>query len=152
LAKLSAGVVLFRKRPSGLQVLLVHPGGPFWKKKDLGTWSIPKGEYTEPEDPLAAAKREFAEETGIQLDGDFLPLGSFKQPSGKMISAWALEGDCSVADIRSNTFTIEWPPKSGRQQEFPEIDRAQWFDLAEAQKRILRGQVAILDHLKSQLG
>jgi predicted NUDIX family NTP pyrophosphohydrolase len=152
LAKLSAGVVLFRKRPTGLQALLVHPGGPFWKKKDLGAWSIPKGEYTEPEDPLVAAKREFAEETGIQLDGDFLPLGSFKQPSGKMISAWALEGDCSVADIRSNTFTIEWPPKSGRQQEFPEIDRAQWFDLAEAQKRILRGQVAILDHLKSQLG
>jgi len=152
LAKLSAGVVLFRKRPTGLQALLVHPGGPFWKKKDLGAWSIPKGEYTEPEDPLVAAKREFAEETGIQLDGDFLPLGSFKQPSGKMISAWALEGDCSVADIRSNTFTIEWPPKSGRQQEFPEIDRAEWFDLAEAQKRILKGQVAILDRLKSQLG
>ena len=152
MAKLSAGVVLFRKRPTGLQALLVHPGGPFWKKKDLGAWSIPKGEYTEPEDPLVAAKREFAEETGIQLDGDFLPLGSFKQPSGKMISAWALEGDCSVADIRSNTFTIEWPPKSGRQQEFPEIDRAEWFDLAEAQKRILKGQVAILDRLKSQLG
>jgi predicted NUDIX family NTP pyrophosphohydrolase len=152
LANLSAGILLFRKRPSGLQVLLVHPGGPFWKKKDLGAWSIPKGEYTEPEDPLAAAKREFAEETGIKLDGDFLLLGAFKQPSGKMITAWALEGDCSVADIRSNTFTLEWPPKSGRQQEFPEIDRAEWFDLAEAHKRILKGQAAILDRLKSQLG
>lgn len=152
LPKLGAGIVLFRKRPSGLQVLLVHPGGPFWKNKDLGAWSIPKGEYMEGEDPLAAAKREFAEETGMQVDGDFLPLGSFKQPSGKMITAWALEGDCSVADIHSNTFKMEWPPKSGRQQEFPEIDHAEWFDLAEARNRILKGQAAILDRLKSQFG
>jgi predicted NUDIX family NTP pyrophosphohydrolase len=151
LPKLSAGILLFRKRSSGLQVLLVHPGGPFYKKKDLGVWSIPKGEYSEGEDPLAAAKREFAEETSIKVEGDFLPLGSFKQPSGKTIAAWALEGDCSVADIRSNTFSMEWPPKSGRQQEFPEVDRADWFDLAEAQKRILKGQAAILDRLKSQL-
>jgi predicted NUDIX family NTP pyrophosphohydrolase len=151
LPKLSAAILLFRKRSSGLQVLLVHPGGPFWKNKDLGAWSIPKGEYTEEEDPLAAAKREFVEETGIEVKGDFLSLGSFKQPSGKKITAWALQGDCSLADVRSNTFTMEWPPKSGRQQEFPEIDRAEWFDLAEAHKRILKGQAAILDCLKSQL-
>jgi predicted NUDIX family NTP pyrophosphohydrolase len=151
LPKLSAGILLFRKRSSGLQVLLVHPGGPFWTKKEFGAWSIPKGEHTEEEDPLAAAKREFEEETGIKVDGDFLLLGSFKQPSGKLITAWALEGDCSVADIRSNTFTMEWPPKSGRRQEFTEIDRAEWFDLGEAQKRILEGQAAILDRLKSHL-
>ncbi|HTZ47450.1 MAG TPA: NUDIX domain-containing protein [Verrucomicrobiae bacterium] len=149
--KLSAGILLFRRRSSALEVLLVHPGGPFWKKKDLGAWSIPKGEYAEQEDPLAAARREFAEETGMKVQGNFLLLGSFKQPSGKMIIAWALEGDCSVADIRSNTFSMEWPPKSGRQQEFPEIDRADWFALTEAHKRILKGQAAILDRLKSQL-
>jgi predicted NUDIX family NTP pyrophosphohydrolase len=141
---------LFRKSPSSLQVLLVHPGGPFWKNKDLGAWSIPKGEYTEGEEPLSAAKREFTEETRIQIDGDFLPLGTFKQSSGKTITAWALEGDCSVAAIRSNTFSMEWPPKSGRQQEFPEIDRAEWFDVAEAKRRILKGQSAILDRLLAQ--
>jgi len=149
--KLSAGILLFRKRDSVLQVFLVHPGGPFWAKKDAGAWSIPKGEYAETEDPLTAAKREFTEETGFQLHGTFHPLGQLKQPAGKLITAWAVEGDCSPADLRSNTFFLEWPPKSGRQQQFPEVDRAAWFSLDEARSRLLKGQLPFLDHLSALL-
>jgi predicted NUDIX family NTP pyrophosphohydrolase len=147
LPKLSAGILLFRTSDSTLQVFLVHPGGPFWRNKDAGGWSIPKGEYTEGEDPLEAAKREFHEETGFQVHGEFIPLGQIKQSSAKIITAFAVEGDCLPAAIRSNTFSIEWPPKSGRQQEFPEVDRAEWFGLAEARTRIVKGQAGFLDRL-----
>jgi predicted NUDIX family NTP pyrophosphohydrolase len=145
--KLSAGILLFRKRELTLQLFLVHPGGPFWRNKDSGAWSIPKGEYEQGEDALEAAKREFREETGIEADGEWLPLGEIKQPSGKWIAAWALEGDCSPSAVRSNMFRMEWPPKSGRQQEFPEIDRADWFSVNEAKKRIVKGQVGFIDRV-----
>ena len=138
---------MFRRRDSNLQVFLVHPGGPFWTKRDAGAWSIPKGEYQKGENPLEAAKREFEEETGFKADGDFIALGQAKQPGGKAISAWAFEGDCSPAEVRSNMFSMEWPPKSGREQEFPEIDRADWFNLSEARTRILKGQVVFLNRL-----
>lgn len=136
---------MFRKRESTLQLFLVHPGGPFWRNKDAGAWSIPKGEYEEGKDPLHAAKREFLEETGIEADGKFLPLGEIKQPSGKVITAWALEGDCEPSAVRSNMFSMEWPPKSGRQQEFPEVDRADWFAVNEAKTRIVKGQIGFID-------
>jgi len=142
---------MFRRRNDGIQVFLVHPGGPFWKKKDEGVWSIPKGEYTKDEEPLDAAKREFEEETGFKPAGEFIELGSIKQPSGKVITVWAFEGDCSPEEIRSNTFTMEWPPKSGRQQEFPEVDRADWFTLGAARHRILKGQTEVLDRLVARL-
>lgn len=143
---------MFRRRDSNLQVFLVHPGGPFWKKKDAGAWSIPKGDYEDGEAPLEAAKREFEEETGIKADGDFITLGHAKQSSGKIISAWAFEGDCSLTEVRSNTFSMEWPPKSGQVKEFPEVDRADWFDLNEARVRILKGQVEFLERLMAHLG
>lgn len=149
--KLSAGILMFRKGGGALQVFLVHPGGPFWQKKDTGAWSIPKGEYVEGEDPLDAAKREFQEETGLEARGQFSSLGQIKQPGGKVISAWAVEGDCDATAIHSNTFSIEWPPKSGRQQEFPEVDRAGWFALDEAKERILKGQQGFIDRLLSQI-
>jgi len=142
---------MFRKSHDEVQVFLVHPGGPFWKKKDEGAWSIPKGEYAEGEEPLDAAKREFEEETGFTAGGEFIELGAIKQPSGKLITAWAFEGDCSPEAIRSNGFTMEWPPKSGQQQEFPEVDRADWFTLGDARKRILKGQTEFLDRLVSRL-
>ena len=142
---------MFKHRGSNLQVLLVHPGGPFWTKKDVGAWSIPKGEYEEDEDPLEAAKREFEEETGIKADGNFITLGQGKQLAGKMISAWAFEGDCLPAEVRSNTFSMEWPPKSGRIKEFLDVDRADWFGLNEARRRILKGQVEFLDRLMARL-
>jgi predicted NUDIX family NTP pyrophosphohydrolase len=147
MSKLSAGLLMFRKRGADVQVFLVHPGGPFWKKKDEGAWSIPKGEYDEGEDPLAAAKREFEEETGIKANGEFVALGQIKQASGKIIAAWAFEGELSPKATRSNTFSMEWPPKSGRQQEFPEVDRADWFTLEDARKRIVKGQIGFLDRL-----
>jgi predicted NUDIX family NTP pyrophosphohydrolase len=143
----SAGLLMFRRSRPELEVFLVHPGGPFWQKKDLGAWSIPKGESTTGEDGLAAAKREFEEETGIKPVGEFLPLDDIKQPSGKVITAWAFEGNCDPAEIRSNVFSIEWPPKSGRTQEFPEVDRAAWFSIENARTHILRGQVGFLDRL-----
>jgi predicted NUDIX family NTP pyrophosphohydrolase len=152
LPKLSAGILMFRRRDATLQVFLVHPGGPFWKNKDAGSWSIPKGEYGEGEDPLDAAKREFCEETGFEANGEFIPLGRMKQSSGKAIIAWALEGDCSPAAIRSNTFSVEWPPKSGQQQEFPEVDRAGWFSLDDARTRIVKGQLGFLDRLAERIG
>jgi len=142
---------MFRRRDSNLQVFLVHPGGPFWKKKDAGAWSIPKGEYEDGEEPLEAAKREFEEETGIRADGEFVALGQTKQSGGKVISAWAFEGDCSPAEVRSNMFSMEWPPRSGHKQEFPEVDRADWSNLNEARTRISKGQVVFLNRLVDHL-
>jgi predicted NUDIX family NTP pyrophosphohydrolase len=145
--KLSAGLLLYRRGDAGLEVLLAHPGGPFWAKKDLGAWSIPKGEFTAGEEPLAAARREFAEEIGTAIDGDFIALAPVKQPGGKIVHAFALEFDLSVQRISSNTFEMEWPPRSGKMQDFPEVDRAAWFTLDEAKRRIQKGQVALLDEL-----
>ena len=145
--KLSAGILLYRKTNGRLEVFLVHPGGPFWKNKDLGAWSIPKGKYEAGEDPLAAAKREFEEETGYPLpEGELVPLSEIKQPSGKIVSAWAMEGDCPE-DVRSNMFSLEWPPKSGKHVDFPEVDRAGWFEIAEARAKLLPGQHKFLDQL-----
>jgi predicted NUDIX family NTP pyrophosphohydrolase len=150
--KLSAGLLPFRKVNGQLEVFLVHPGGPFWVRKDEGAWSIPKGEYSAKEDPLEAAKREFKEETGVEAVGDFLALGESKQPGGKLVTAWALENDLDPSTIQSNTFSLEWPPKSGKVQEFPEIDRGEWFPLREARTKILKGQVPFLDRLSEKLG
>jgi len=130
-----------------LQVLLVHPGGPFWRGKDAGAWSIPKGEFLAGEDALAAARREFREETGAAIDGDAIPLTPVRQPSGKMVFAWAVAGDWDPSRLRSNRFPLEWPPRSGRTRGFPEVDRAAWFTLAEARGRITRGQAGLLDEL-----
>jgi len=144
----SAGILLYRRLADRLEVLLVHPGGPFWVRRDLGAWSIPKGEYEIDEDPLVAARREFEEETGFQISGEFRPLAPLKQPSGKTVFAWAVEGDCDPSGLKSNTVSLEWPPHSGRQQEFPEVDRAAWFPLAEAKRRILPGQVGFIESLE----
>jgi predicted NUDIX family NTP pyrophosphohydrolase len=143
----SAGLLLFRRRPTGLEVLLVHPGGPFWSRKDLGAWSIPKGGYEPGETPLEAARREFREETGFNAEGPFLPLTPVRQAGGKVVTAWAVEGDLDAAAVHSTTFTMEWPPKSGRQKEFPEIDRAAWFALPLALQKILAGQRPLLEEL-----
>jgi predicted NUDIX family NTP pyrophosphohydrolase len=147
--KRSAGLLVYRRIDDGIEVLLVHPGGPFWAKKDDGAWSLPKGEYEPEEDPLAVALREFEEETGQPpLDHSEVEwLGELRQPSGKVVSAWAVEGDLDPSEITSNTFEMEWPPRSGRTQEFPEVDRAGWFDLDGARRKILRGQVGFLDRL-----
>lgn len=134
--KTSAGLVLFRAQNEHLEVLLVHPGGPFWSKKDDGAWFIPKGELVDGEEPLTGAKREFEEETGLKPEGDFLPLGSVKQKSGKTIHAWAFAGDCNPDTLKSNRFTIEWPPKSGKMRDFPEIDRAGFFTVAQAKAKM----------------
>jgi predicted NUDIX family NTP pyrophosphohydrolase len=149
--KKSAGLLLFRRRDNLLEVFLVHPGGPYWANNDLGSWSIAKGEYEEKENALEVAKREFLEETGCAVDGEFIPLGQIKQPSGKIITAWALEGDCDAGSIASNTFSLEWPPKSGRMQEFPEVDRAEWFSIDSAKERILKGQRGFLEKLEKIL-
>jgi predicted NUDIX family NTP pyrophosphohydrolase len=151
----SGGLLLFRRRPNsegqGVEVFLVHPGGPFFQKMDAGVWSIPKGEYPEGEDPLAAARREFTEETGFAApQGNFVSLGDVRQSGGKVVSAWALEGDCPTA-IRSNTFAIEWPPRSGKQREFPEVDRAAWFPVDEAKLRIHKAQAEFLARLLAHL-
>ena len=145
--KKSAGILMYRSRNNLLEVLLVHPGGPFWAKKDLGSWSIPKGEYEDPEDALAVARREFAEETGFEVEGEFVELAPVKQPSGKIVSVWAIKGDCEAANARSNCFTMEWPKKSGIFLEYPEVDRAEWFPVQVAREKLLKGQVAILDQL-----
>ena len=142
---------MYRFRDGDIEVFLVHPGGPFWAKKDLGAWSIPKGEYDPGEDPIAAARREFQEETGCVAAGPFTPLTPVKQGSGKIVTAWAVEGDCDPATIKSNTFSIEWPPHSGKRQEFPEIDRAGWFGIEEAKKKILKGQLPVIDELQGRL-
>ena len=144
----SAGIVLHRGRRDELEVLLVHPGGPVWARRDAGVWSIPKGEYAGDEDPLTAARREFAEELGTPApDGDALELGEIRQKSGKRVRAWALAGDLDAGQIQSNTFSMQWPPRSGRRQEFPEVDRAQWFGLDEARKKLNPAQVEFLDRL-----
>lgn len=143
----SAGILLYRPKNGHTEVLLVHPGGPFWAKKDAGTWSIPKGEFTDDEDPLTAAKREFEEETGTAVDGNFVPLAPIRQKSGKRVYVWALEHDLDNSRIQSNTFEMEWPPKSGRMQTYPEVDRAEWFDLAAARQKINPAQAAFLDEL-----
>ncbi|HET7231134.1 MAG TPA: NUDIX domain-containing protein [Longimicrobium sp.] len=150
--KTSAGLLMYRRLPGGVEIFLVHPGGPFWARKDAGAWSIPKGEYVPGEDPLDAARREFTEETGIVPEGEFVELGVVKQAGGKIVTAWAFEGDCDPADIRSNNFTMEWPPRSGRQQEFPEVDRAEWFGLETASEKILKGQLPFLGRLADLLG
>ena len=147
LAKRSAGLLLYRRKGESLEVFLVHPGGPFWAKKDPGAWSIPKGEYAEDEDALAAARREFAEETGIPAPSNAVALGELKQAGGKIVVAWAAEGDCDPAKLVSNLCLIEWPPRSGRKIEIPEVDRAAWFSLDEARERILKSQQPFLDRL-----
>ena len=138
--KQSAGLLMFRVRSGQLEVFLAHMGGPFWSGKDQGAWSIPKGEFAEGEEPFAAAQREFAEETGCTAQGPFIPLAPITQRGGKRVHAWAVEGDCDPAQLRSNTFSMEWPPKSGRRQEFPEVDRAGWFAIPVALEKILSGQ------------
>jgi predicted NUDIX family NTP pyrophosphohydrolase len=146
MARRSAGLLMFRRGAGGLQVLLVHPGGPFWTGKDLGAWSIPKGEYDESEDALAAAVREFNEETGWTATAPFLPLGSIRQRGGKLVSAWAFEGDADPATLVSNTFEMAWP-RGGAARSFPEVDRAAWFAPAEAKQRILASQAEFVDEL-----
>jgi predicted NUDIX family NTP pyrophosphohydrolase len=143
----SAGILLYRRRGGAVEVLLVHPGGPFWAKKDDGAWSIPKGEYQDGEDPLAAARREFAEETGAVPEGEAVPLGAFRQSAAKTVDVWAVEGEFDPVGLKSNTFTMEWPPRSGRTGEFPEVDRAVWLAPAEAERKILKGQRPILEAL-----
>ena len=139
---------MFRRLPDGhVQVLLVHPGGPFWAKRDLGAWTFPKGEYEESEDAVEAAKREFVEETGFLVEEPFISLGSLKQPSGKLVSIWAFEADCDPAALVSNEFEMEWPPKSGLTASFVEIDRAGWFSLSEAREKLSKGQVGFLEAL-----
>lgn len=150
--KTSAGLLLYRIRDSQIEVLLGHPGGPFWKHKDEGAWSIPKGEFPPDEEPVAAAKREFEEETGIRPEGELIPLANVIQPGGKSVWAWAMEGDCDATQIQSNTFSLEWPPKSGRLQTFPELDRFAWFSLDVARTKLLRGQLAFLDRLVEKIG
>ena|SRR5947209_16844137 len=149
--KRSAGLLLCRRREGEIEFFLVHPGGPFWATKDAAAWSIPKGLYERDEQPLDAAKREFSEETGLAVDGEFLPLGDFKQPGGKIISAWCVEADCDAAAVKSNLFTMEWPPRSGKMAEFPEIDRAAWFAPEVALLKILRGQKPILEQALKRL-
>ncbi len=150
--QLSAGLLLHRRRAGQMEVLLVHPGGPFWAKKDLAAWSIPKGHVDPGEDHLAAARREFAEETGGTAPAEASHLGNFRQPGGKIVIAFAAEGDFDPAGFTSNTFTMEWPPRSGRTGEFPEADKAAWFTLPAAAEKIAKGQRAILDALAKQLG
>jgi predicted NUDIX family NTP pyrophosphohydrolase len=151
MGKQSAGILLYRRREGRVEVFLVHPGGPFWAKKDLRAWSIPKGEFQEGEDPLEAARREFHEETGQEIEGEFIPLRPIRQSGGKLVYAWAVEGNCNPDTIQSNTFAMEWPPRSGRIREFPEIDRAAWFPLEQAKERIVKGQVPLLEELLEKL-
>lgn len=153
MAKKSAGLLVYRFREGSLEVFLVHPGGPFWAKKDAGAWSIPKGEIAPGEDPSAAALREFREETGLALQGDaaLLELAPIKQPAGKEVKAFAIESDLDPAAVRSNTFRLEWPPRSGKEAEFPEVDRAAWFSLEEAAEKIQKGQDGLLRQLAQKL-
>jgi predicted NUDIX family NTP pyrophosphohydrolase len=143
--KRSAGLIMYRRRLGDLEVFLVHPGGPFWANKDKGAWSIPKGEYIEGEERLEAAKREFQEETSFTAAGPFLELGTIRQAGGKIVTAWAFEGACDPADLRSNVCQTEWPPRSGRQIEIPEVDRARWFSIPQAREHILKSQEPLLD-------
>jgi predicted NUDIX family NTP pyrophosphohydrolase len=149
--KQSAGIILFRVENGGLQIFLVHPGGPFWQKKDEGAWSIPKGEFNDDEDPLEAAKREFTEETRYIFSGNFIELTSIKQKGGKIVHAWALEGNVDADKIKSNFFTIEWPPKSSRMATFPEVDKAAWFHIDEAKRKINPAQSSLINELADKL-
>lgn len=152
MAKRSAGILLWKRAPGGaIEVLLVHPGGPFWMKKDAGAWSIPKGLVNDGEDELAAARREFFEETGHEVTGEAVPLGEITQAGAKIVVAWAVEGAFDPANLRSNTFQLEWPPKSGKMAEFPEVDRAEWFGLDEAREKILHTQAKFFQRLLSEL-
>jgi predicted NUDIX family NTP pyrophosphohydrolase len=151
-ARRSAGILLYRRRDGAPEVLLVHPGGPFWARKDLGSWSIPKGEYEDGEDPQACALREFEEETGAPLaPAALMELGTVKQSGGKRVTAWAAEGDLDPETVRSNTFALEWPPRSGRMQEFPEVDRAAWFGVDEARQKLIAAQAELVDRLVARL-
>jgi predicted NUDIX family NTP pyrophosphohydrolase len=149
--KETAGLLLFRVKASAVEVLLVHPGGPFWARKDNGAWSIPKGGIEEHEDPLQAARREFTEETGGAVTGEFIELTPLRQASGKLVHAWAVQANFDPSALRSNSFSMEWPPRSGRQAEFPEVDRAAWFSLEHARVKILKGQAGFLDQLQRKL-
>jgi len=151
MGKKAAGILLYRKKGLSLEVFLIHPGGPFWAKKDESSWSIPKGEFLENEDPLTAAKREFQEETGFEAEGPFVSIGYIKQSSGKTVHAWACEGDLDASAIQSNSFSLEWPPHSGKFQDFPEADRAEWFSLDMARKKILKVQMPFLKNLEHLL-
>lgn len=148
----SAGLLMYRRREGTLEVFLVHPGGPFWAKKDLGAWTVPKGEYTPGEEPLDAARREFTEETSFTAAGPFHPLGRIKQASGKLVTAWAFEGDCDPAQLSSNFCEIEWPPRSKQMIEVPEVDRGAWFTLEEAREKIFPAQLPFLEGLVDLLG
>ena len=149
--KKSAGILLYRLLKNKPELFLVHPGGPFWTNKDAGAWTIPKGEYDINEEPLAAAIREFSEETGHIISGNFISLTPIIQKAGKQVDAWALEGDIDATNIRSNSFNIEWPPKSGNWKSYPEIDRAEWFDIKTAKEKINPAQVAFLEELIMKL-
>ena len=150
--KKSAGLLVYRQGAGHLEVFLVHPGGPFWAKKDEGSWSIPKGEISEGENPLEAARREFEEETGVTMAGDYEAVDPVKQPSGKMVYVWLVRGEVDPASIKSGQFSMEWPPRSGITQEFPEVDRGAWFAIDAARRKILKGQVPFLDQLERKLG
>ncbi len=150
--KVSAGLMMYRVRGGYVEVMLVHPGGPFWMKKDVGAWSLPKGEIAPGEDALQTARREFEEETGVHPQGEFLALGDIVQKGGKIVQAWAFEGDCDPASLKSNTFMMEWPPRSGKKQEFPEIDRAEFFTLAEAKNKINPAQLPLINVLEQVVG
>jgi predicted NUDIX family NTP pyrophosphohydrolase len=149
--KKSAGILVFRKIENRFELLLVHPGGPFWEKKDINSWSIPKGEFSDDENPFSAAKREFIEETSFNIYGNFIELEAVKQPSGKIIFTWAVEGEIDITKIRSNNFSLEWPPKSGKFQYYPEIDKAAWFTFEEAKHKISKGQIPIIEKLAHKL-
>ncbi len=151
MARTSAGLLLFRKRSVGLEVFLIHPGGPFWRGKDIGAWSIPKGEIDAGEDPLAAARRELTEETGVAVEGEFVALAPVRQKAGKVVVAWAIEADCDASTITSNSFSMEWPPRSGKHPDFPEVDKAAWFAFPEARRRINPAQAAFLDELERRI-
>ena len=152
MSKKSAGILMYKGSADDLHFLLVHPGGPFWAKKDLGAWSIPKGEYLEAEDALAEAIREFQEEIGFVPVGEFLALGELAQPSRKIVKAWAVEGDFDPGALKSNQFEIEWPPRSGRKKSFPEVDRAEWFAPVQARTKILKGQSGFIDRAIAAIG
>ena len=151
MARMSAGLLIHRSRNGALEVFLVHPGGPFWAKKDDGAWSIPKGEYEQGEDPLTVARRELKEETGLEVDGEFTKLDPVRQAGGKVVTAFAIEADVDATRITSNTFEMEWPPRSGRRQQFPEVDRAAWFAIGQARVKLLASQVPLLDQLETLL-
>jgi predicted NUDIX family NTP pyrophosphohydrolase len=149
MARQSAGLLIFRRRSNSVEVFLVHPGGPFWRNKDLSAWSIPKGEFATGENPLDVAIRELREETGITVHGDFVPLSPIKQRGGKTVHAWLVAGDFDADNLKSNTFSMEWPPRSGKMQEFPEVDRGEWFTLDAARQKILEAQQPLLDEAQS---